>query len=154
MREKKLADKKVCQSECVRIIRTIRIFEQLGPNSGIQYSYSFIFQFPNTIRIIRIVRAEQLNSKYSIFQIIITKVWKYFHKDEQNKDKVLCDVCEAKLSSKGGTTTPLINHLKPIRKNIQSMNPYRHKPIQSKVQSHHLHSLPSVLSRHKTRNYS
>ena len=57
-----------------------------------------------------------MNSKYSIFQIIITKVWKYFHKDEQNKDKVLCDVCEAKLSSKGGTTTPLINHLKTHKK--------------------------------------
>ena len=45
-----------------------------------------------------------------------SKVWKYFHKDEQNKDKVICDVCEAKLSSKGGTTTPLINHLKTHKK--------------------------------------
>ena len=41
-----------------------------------------------------------------------SKVWKYFHKSPQNKDKVTCDVCEAILSSKGGVTTPLINHLK------------------------------------------
>ena len=51
-----------------RIIRTIRLFEQLGPNSGIRYSYSFIFWFPNTIRTIRIVRAEQLNSKNPIIR--------------------------------------------------------------------------------------
>ena len=30
-----------------------------------------------------------------------SKVWKYFHKSPQNKDKVTCDVCEAILSSKG-----------------------------------------------------
>ena len=47
-----------------------------------------------------------------------SKVWKYFNKDQQNKDKVNCNVCEAKLSSKskGGTTTPLINYLKTHKK--------------------------------------
>ena len=45
-----------------------------------------------------------------------SKVWKYFNKDQQNKDKVKCTICEAKLASKGGTTTPLINHLKTHKK--------------------------------------
>ena len=43
---------------------------------------------------------------------IASKVWKFLHKSPQNKDKVTCDVCDATLSSKGGVTTPLINHLK------------------------------------------
>ena len=30
-----------------------------------------------------------------------SKVWKYFNKDQQNKDKVNGNVCEVKLSSKG-----------------------------------------------------
>ena len=33
-----------------QIIRTIRLFEYLGPNIGIWYSYSFIFWASNTIR--------------------------------------------------------------------------------------------------------
>ena len=33
-----------------------------------------------------------------------SKVWKYFHKSPQNKDKETCDVCDATLSSKGGVT--------------------------------------------------
>ena len=41
-----------------------------------------------------------------------SKVWKFLHKSPQNKDKVTCEVCDATLSSKGGVTTPLINHLK------------------------------------------
>ena len=46
----------------------------------------------------------------------VSKVWKFFHKSPQNKDKVICDVCESTLSSKGGVTTPLINHLKTHKK--------------------------------------
>ena len=45
-----------------------------------------------------------------------SKVWKYFHRTPQNKDKVICDVCDETQSSKGGVTSPLINHLKVHKK--------------------------------------
>ena len=52
-----------------------------------------------------------------------SKVWKFLNKSPQNKDKVTYDVCDATLSSKGGVTTPFINHLgiQPIHRRLFNM---------------------------------
>ena len=48
-----------------------------------------------------------------------SKVWTYFQVVKEDSNKANCNVCEATIGCKGGTTSGLINHLKTHSKEYQ-----------------------------------
>ncbi|XP_054288071.1 E3 SUMO-protein ligase ZBED1-like [Macrosteles quadrilineatus] len=46
-----------------------------------------------------------------------TPIWKYFHKDDKDSSKAICNICQARIGIKTGSTTSLQRHLIAKHKN-------------------------------------